>query len=69
MRQDLRRGRGQWRGCYSFKDIISREEPSSRKPTRNGGLNMGDTYYYYVSHFISFSTLRAIDRFLTSFTL
>lgn len=51
MRQDVRRGRGQWRGCYSFKDIISREEPSTRKPTRNGGLNMGDTYYYYVSHF------------------
>ncbi|OAQ62312.1 hypothetical protein VFPPC_07053 [Pochonia chlamydosporia 170] len=47
MKQDLRRGRGQWRGCYSFKDIISRDEPSHGTSTRNGGLRMGNTYYYY----------------------
>jgi hypothetical protein len=50
MQQDLRRGRGQWRGCYLFKDIIS-EDSSSHTSTRNGGLKMGNTYYYYVSHF------------------
>ncbi|EXU97270.1 hypothetical protein X797_009547 [Metarhizium robertsii] len=47
MKQDVRRGRGQWRGCYSFKDIISHDESSSHSSTRNGGLKMGDTYYYY----------------------
>ncbi|KLU82043.1 hypothetical protein MAPG_01122 [Magnaporthiopsis poae ATCC 64411] len=32
MERDARRDRGQWKGCHSFK---------------NGGLKMGQTYYYY----------------------
>jgi hypothetical protein len=51
MERDSRRGRGQWRGCHSFRDIISENEapPTSRNQRRNGGLRMGHTYYYYVS--------------------
>ncbi|UNI16302.1 hypothetical protein JDV02_002745 [Purpureocillium takamizusanense] len=46
MRRDVRRGRGQWRGCYSFKDIVCDDVAASAAP-RNGGLKMGATYYYY----------------------
>ncbi|KAK4123614.1 hypothetical protein N657DRAFT_572852 [Parathielavia appendiculata] len=42
----FRRDRGQWRGCYTFKDI-TREGDTGRIPKRNGGLKMGHTYYYY----------------------
>jgi hypothetical protein len=48
MQKDVRRGHGQWRGCYSFKGIIS-DGDGQRSPTRNGGLKMGHTYWYYVS--------------------
>jgi hypothetical protein len=48
MERDIRRDRGQWRGCYSFKDIIC-DGDSGSVPKRNGGLKMGATYYYYVS--------------------
>lgn len=47
MERDVRRDRGQWRGCYSFKDIICDGDHGS-VPKRNGGLKMGHTYYYYV---------------------
>jgi hypothetical protein len=47
MERDVRRDRGQWRGCYSFKDIIC-DGDSGSVPKRNGGLKMGATYYYYV---------------------
>ncbi|PHH69311.1 hypothetical protein CDD80_6834 [Ophiocordyceps camponoti-rufipedis] len=47
MKPDVRRGRGQWRGCYSFKDIICDDESAVAR--RHGGLKMGATYYYYVS--------------------
>jgi hypothetical protein len=50
MERDVRRGSGQWRGCYSFKDIICDGDGSS-SPRRNGGLKMGSTYYYYVRQF------------------
>lgn len=46
MERDIRRDRGQWRGCYSFKDIIC-DGDSGSIPRRNGGLKMGHTYYYY----------------------
>ncbi|KAK0646414.1 hypothetical protein B0T16DRAFT_413377 [Cercophora newfieldiana] len=46
MERDIRRDRGQWRGCYSFKDIIC-DGDSGSVPKRNGGLKMGTTYYYY----------------------
>ncbi|PFH55206.1 hypothetical protein XA68_10388 [Ophiocordyceps unilateralis] len=45
MKPDVRRGRGQWRGCYSFKDIICDDEAAVTR--RDGGLKMGATYYYY----------------------
>ncbi|KAK0621150.1 hypothetical protein B0T17DRAFT_495008 [Bombardia bombarda] len=46
MERDARRDRGQWRGCYSFKGIICDGDDGSI-PRRNGGLKMGQTYYYY----------------------
>lgn len=48
MNRDVRRGRDQWRGCYSFKDIVCDNEVSISGLRRNGGLKMGATYYYYV---------------------
>ncbi|KAK4460263.1 hypothetical protein QBC42DRAFT_288697 [Cladorrhinum samala] len=46
MERDSRRDRGQWRGCYTFKDItIDGESRNVQK--RDGGLKMGNTYYYY----------------------
>jgi hypothetical protein len=45
MERDVRRGRDQWKGCYSFKDISC--DSSATTPKRNGGLKMGHTYYYY----------------------
>ncbi|KAL2164688.1 hypothetical protein VTH06DRAFT_3905 [Thermothelomyces fergusii] len=46
MERDSRRDRGQWKGCYSFKDITCEGDAGS-VPKRNGGLKMGHTYYYY----------------------
>jgi hypothetical protein len=48
MERDTRRDRGQWKGCYSFRDIICDDDLGKRQK-RNGGLRMGQTYYYYVS--------------------
>ncbi|POS76842.1 hypothetical protein DHEL01_v204753 [Diaporthe helianthi] len=46
MERDSRRDRRQWRGCYVFKDVIyDGERPGSSR--RNGGLKMGQPYYYY----------------------
>lgn len=48
MERDVRRDRGQWRGCYEFKNIIcDGNQPAIAR--RNGGLKMGQPYYYYVS--------------------
>ncbi|KAL2124064.1 hypothetical protein VTJ04DRAFT_429 [Mycothermus thermophilus] len=47
MERDTRRDRGQWRGCYTFQDA-TREDDAGNVPKRNGGLKMGNTYYYYV---------------------
>lgn len=46
MERDIRRARGQWRGCYAFEDIICDGDGGS-SPKRTGGLKMGSTYYYY----------------------
>ncbi|AEO57535.1 hypothetical protein MYCTH_2079474 [Thermothelomyces thermophilus ATCC 42464] len=46
MERDSRRDRGQWKGCYAFKDITCEGDAGS-VPKRNGGLKMGHTYYYY----------------------
>ncbi|KAG6120819.1 hypothetical protein E4U13_005838 [Claviceps humidiphila] len=48
MKQDTRRGRGQWRGCPAFKSISGGNASRSVQSNRNlGGLKMGRTYYYY----------------------
>ncbi|KAG6076006.1 hypothetical protein E4U16_003037 [Claviceps sp. LM84 group G4] len=48
MKQDIRRGRGQWRTCPAFKSISGRNASRPIQPSRNpGGLKMGRTYYYY----------------------
>ncbi|PQE02990.1 Anaphase-promoting complex subunit 4 protein [Rutstroemia sp. NJR-2017a BVV2] len=46
MERDTRRSRKQWRGCYTFDDIICDGEGSNESP-RTGGLKMASTYYYY----------------------
>ncbi|KAH6624408.1 hypothetical protein B0J18DRAFT_409863 [Chaetomium sp. MPI-SDFR-AT-0129] len=46
MERDSRRDRGQWKGCYTFKDITCEGDAGS-VPKRDGGLRMGHTYYYY----------------------
>lgn len=48
MERDVRRDRGQWRGCYNFKDITC-DEGQLGPTRRNGGLKMGHPYYFYVS--------------------
>lgn len=48
MERDDRRGRGQWRGCHTYKNIVC-DGDQANNSTRNGGLKMGQTYYYYVS--------------------
>ncbi|KXH67570.1 hypothetical protein CSAL01_04632 [Colletotrichum salicis] len=47
MERDIRRDRGQWRGCHTFKDIVLDDDLGARDTKRNGGLKMGNTYYYY----------------------
>ncbi|GKT53163.1 hypothetical protein ColTof3_00502 [Colletotrichum tofieldiae] len=47
MERDIRRDRGQWRGCHTFKDIVLDDELGAKDSKRTGGLKMGHTYYYY----------------------
>ncbi|KAF6843778.1 hypothetical protein CMUS01_01788 [Colletotrichum musicola] len=47
MERDIRRDRGQWRGCHTFNDIVLDDDFNARDRKRNGGLKMGNTYYYY----------------------
>ena len=61
MERDIRRSRGQWRGCYAFEDIICDGEGGS-SPKRTGGLKMGSTYYYYVcSHTLNSNSSSHFD--------
>lgn len=46
MEKDPKRGRTEWRGCYSFKDITC-DGDNTTVSKRNGGLKMGSKYYYY----------------------
>ncbi|KAL7918357.1 hypothetical protein ACQKWADRAFT_304422 [Trichoderma austrokoningii] len=46
MERDARRGHGQWRGCFTFQNMVCDDENPHRN-TRSGGLKMGQTYYYY----------------------
>ncbi|KAI0443393.1 hypothetical protein F4803DRAFT_550159 [Xylaria telfairii] len=46
MERDLRRNKGEWRGCHNFDKIICDGDlPTTSE--RRGGLKMGQRYYYY----------------------
>ncbi|KKZ62465.1 hypothetical protein EMCG_03128 [[Emmonsia] crescens] len=47
MEKDDRIGRGHWKGCHTFTNIICDGETNSLTPGRDGGLRMGGTYWYY----------------------
>ncbi|PGH15909.1 hypothetical protein AJ79_02076 [Helicocarpus griseus UAMH5409] len=47
MERDSRIGRGHWKGCHTFTNIICDGETNSPPPGRDGGLRMGGTYWYY----------------------
>ncbi|EER38055.1 conserved hypothetical protein [Histoplasma capsulatum H143] len=47
MEKDSRIGRGHWKGCHTFTNIICDGETKPPTPGRNGGLRMGGTYWYY----------------------
>ncbi|OJD21217.1 hypothetical protein ACJ73_07444 [Blastomyces percursus] len=47
MEKDSRIGRGHWKGCHTFINIICDGETTSSAPGRDGGLRMGGTYWYY----------------------
>lgn len=49
MQKDSRTGRGHWRGCHSFQNIICDGDSLNTTGSRNGGLKMGGKYWYYVS--------------------
>ena len=67
MERDIRRDRGQWKGCYTFKDIIC-DGDSGRTTKRNGGLKMGQTYYFYVSLFPKDTSVGSMSLTETSST-
>lgn len=48
MERDCRMGRGHWRGCHSFTGIICDGDGIKADDSRDGGLKMGGTYWYYV---------------------
>ncbi|KAF3481128.1 uncharacterized protein GIQ15_03887 [Arthroderma uncinatum] len=47
MEKDSRTGRGHWRGCHTFTNIICDGHGNPIYPGRDGGLKMGGTYWYY----------------------
>lgn len=53
MERDLRMGRGHWRGCYTFTDIVYDGDTERLCQRRDGGLKMGGTYWYFVSPFLA----------------
>ncbi|PHH61139.1 hypothetical protein CDD81_756 [Ophiocordyceps australis] len=65
MKRDVRRGQGQWRGCYSFKNIVC-DDTALKRTKRNGGLKMGATYYYYYEIDGSIETYDAAEPWTTS---
>ena len=50
MQRDARRGKEHWTGCHNFENIICDGNVSTAGSARDGGLKMGGTYWYYVSH-------------------
>lgn len=53
MQKDLRTGRGHWRGCHTFENIICDGEPENSHEKRNGCLKMGGKYWYFVRSLIT----------------
>ena len=49
MERDVRKGKGYWKGCHTFENIICDGELDIRGRKRDGGLKMGGRYWYYVS--------------------
>ncbi|KAH0541528.1 hypothetical protein FGG08_004003 [Glutinoglossum americanum] len=47
MEKDVRKGRGHWKGCHTFENIICDGELDVRGRKRDGGLKMGGKYWYY----------------------
>ncbi|KAI9818613.1 MAG: hypothetical protein M1832_004386 [Thelocarpon impressellum] len=47
MEMDPRKGKGHWRGCHRFENIICDGDLNTRAEARNGGLKMGGRYWYY----------------------
>jgi hypothetical protein len=65
MEEDIRRGHGEWRGCYSFQDIIC-DGDTGNLSKRNGGLKMGQTYYYYVRNRKNLKTEFKTDKSIST---
>ena len=52
LKRDRRTGPGQWRGCHTFENITCDGDTLLNASTsRDGGLKMGGTYWYYVRLF------------------
>ena len=49
LKRDRRTGPGQWRGCHTFENITCDGDTLNASTSRDGGLKMGGTYWYYVS--------------------
>ncbi|KAI9779527.1 MAG: hypothetical protein M1839_007335 [Geoglossum umbratile] len=47
MEKDVRKGKGYWKGCHTFENIICDGELDIRGRKRDGGLKMGGKYWYY----------------------
>ncbi|KAI4129592.1 MAG: hypothetical protein LQ338_002166 [Usnochroma carphineum] len=47
LQKDRQAGPGQWRGCHSFKNIVCDGRYVDTLGSRNGGLKMGGTYWYF----------------------
>ncbi|KAL8987845.1 MAG: hypothetical protein Q9177_002999 [Variospora cf. flavescens] len=47
LQKDRQAGPGHWRGCHTFKNIICDGQHLNPSASRNGGLKMGGTYWYF----------------------
>lgn len=55
MQRDGRVGPEHWTGCHSFDNIICDGNVAANLQTRDGGLKMGGTYWYFVCYHASLS--------------
>lgn len=47
LKRDRKTGPGQWRGCHTFENITCDGDTLHSSTSRDGGLKMGGTYWYY----------------------